>query len=136
MTKFLIDENVNQLAIRTVPTDGKGFDVLFPEEGQYKGAVDTAVLKIARTDQRVLVSQERDFGKFHLEPHELPAGAIWLRPLMISQRNVGELLAFLCRVLVRDFPTNPYDFGGKIIEVFPDQILVRSSDGTVSKHPI
>ncbi len=72
MSRFLIDENVNQRAIQSVPTESKGFDVLFPEQGSYKGADDTAVRKIAHAEQRVLVSQERDFGKVRLQPEDVP----------------------------------------------------------------
>jgi len=96
MTRFLIDENVNQRAIRMVPIQGKNFDILFPEQGSYKGAVDTAIVKRAIADSRVLVSQEKDFGKFQLEP----------------------------------------DFRHKIIEVFPEQVVIRTSSGTVDNFQI
>lgn len=119
-----------------VPIQGKNFDILFPEQGSYKGAVDTAIVKRAIADSRVLVSQEKDFGKFQLEPEDVPNGAIWLRPVRISQRKIGDLLAGLCRVLTREFPVNPYDFRNKIIEVFPEQVVIRTSSGTVDNFQI
>src|SRR6266478_3181399 len=92
MTSFLIDENMNQKAVRTVPTQDKGFDVLFPDQGGYTGASDKAVRDIATRDHRVLVSVERDFGQFGLKPEDMPDGAIWIRPTgRISQPNVGVL---------------------------------------------
>lgn len=129
MSRFLIDEDVNQQAVRSVPTDSKGFDVLFPEQGSYKGADDTAVRKIAIAQRRVLVSQERDFGKFQLQPEDVPDGAIWLRPGRISQRKIRELLTGLCNVLLNEFPSNPYDFRGKIVEVYADRVVIRASGG-------
>lgn len=132
MTRFLIDENVNQKAIRGVPIRGKNFDILFPEQGSFKGAVDAAVHKLAVAEQRVLVSGEKDFGRFKFEPQDVPEGAIWLRPPRTSQRKIGELLAGLCRVLVDQFPADPYNFHHKIVEVFADRIVIHGPDGTTT----
>jgi predicted nuclease of predicted toxin-antitoxin system len=131
MSRFLIDENVSQKAVRGVPTQNKGFDILFPETGGYKGSADYAVQKVAETQRRVLVSQEKDFGQFGLKPEDVPYGAIWLRPRRISQTRVGELFAGLCRVLTQNFPSHPYDFAGKIVEVHNDRIDVRTAGPSV-----
>ncbi len=136
MSRFLIDENVNQRAIISIPATSKGFDVLLPEEGTYKGAVDTAVQKIATAQERTLVSQERDFGKFHLRPGDIPDGAIWLRPTRISQRRITELLAGLCVVLLKEFPENPYDFRGKIVEVYTDRVVIHASGGQIATYGV
>jgi len=135
MTKFLIDENVNQKAVRTVPTKDKGFDVLFPEQGGYKRASDKAVRDIAAADHRVLISVERDFGQFGLKPDDVPDGAIWLRPGRISQKNVGVLLAGLCKVLDQNFSSDPYNFKGKILEVHEDRVDIRTVGG-VASYPV
>ncbi len=136
MSRFLIDENVNQRAIRSVPTSSKGFNVLYPEQGSYKGAEDAAVRKIASADQRVLVSQEKDFGKFQLQPEDLPAGAIWLRPGRISQRRISGLLAGLCRVLLSEFSNDPYDFRGKIVEVYVDRVVIYTAGGQSASYQV
>jgi predicted nuclease of predicted toxin-antitoxin system len=137
MTSFLIDENMNQKAVRTVPIEDKGFDVLFPEQGGYKGAADKAVRDIATTSHRVLVSVERDFGQFGLKPDDMPDGAIWIRPKgRISQTNVGVLFEGLCKVLVQNFSSDPYNFQGKILEVYPDRVDVRTVGGGVTSYPV
>jgi predicted nuclease of predicted toxin-antitoxin system len=136
MSRFLIDEDVNQKAVRSVPTQSKGFDVLFPEQGGYKGADDKAVRDIAAADQRVLVSVERDFGQFRLQPEDMPDGAIWIRPKRISQQRVGKLLMGLCGVLVTQFPDNPYDFGGKIVEVYEDRVDIRTVGDCKNSYPV
>jgi predicted nuclease of predicted toxin-antitoxin system len=136
MSRFLIDENVNQKAVRSVPSDDKGFDILFPEQAGYKGAGDPAILKVAKLEQRALVSSERDFGQFRLEPEDVPHGAIWLRPGRISQRQVGQLLAGLCRVLVQNFSSNPYNFSGKILEVYQDHVDIHTVGGVVNSYPV
>jgi|SRR5436309_3040971 len=137
MTKFLIDENMNQKAVRTVPIEGKGFDVLFPKQGGYKGASDKAVRDIATADHRVLVSVEKDFGQFGLKPGDMPDGAIWLRPKgRISQKNVGVLFEGLCKVLAQNFSSDPYNFKGKILEVYQDRVDVQMVGGGVTPYPV
>ena len=93
-------------------------------------------LFVRNSQQRVLVSQERDFGQFGLKPEDLPHGAIWLRPGRTSQRQSGELLSGLCRVLQQNFSSNPYDFAGKIVEVYPDHIDVRTAGDVTNSYPI
>ena len=137
MTSFLIDENMNQKAVRTVPTQDKGFDILYPEQGEYKGASDKAVRELATAGRRVLVSVERDFGRFGLKPEDMPNGAIWIRPTRrISQANVGVLFEGLCKVLVQNFSSDPYNFNGKILEVYPDRVDVRTVGGGVTSYPV
>ena len=64
MTKFLIDENMNQKGVRTVPTKDKDFDIVYPERGSYKGSADITVPEPANGQQRVLASKEKYFGFF------------------------------------------------------------------------
>ncbi len=136
MTKFLIDENMNQKGVRTVPTKDKDFDIVYPERGGYKGSADTAVQELANGQQRVLVSQEKDFGQFGLKPEDVPHGAIWLRPGRTSQRQTAKLLAGLCQVLQQNFSVNPYDFAGKIVEVYSDRVDVRRAGGVIDSYPV
>jgi predicted nuclease of predicted toxin-antitoxin system len=136
MSRFLIDEDVNQRAIRAVPAKGKGFDILVPEQGSYKGADDTAIRKIANAERRVLVSQERDFGRFQLQPEDVPEGAIWLRPGRISQRRIRQLLTGLCNVLLSEFPSTAYDFRGKIVEVYADCVVIHAAGGHSTSYRV
>jgi predicted nuclease of predicted toxin-antitoxin system len=135
MKKFLIDENVNQKPVKRVPARDKGFDIVYPESGGYKGELDPRVRELANSQERVLVSTEKDFGEFHLQPEDVPHGVIWLRPTRTSQQQVGELLTGLCQVLDRDFSSNPYDFAGKIVEVYQDRVEIRTAGG-VSSHAV
>lgn len=136
MSRFLIDENVNQENVRSLPARDKGLDIVYPKMGGYIGADDATVRRLADSQQRVLVSQERDFGQFGLKPENVPHGAIWLRPGRTSQRQTGELLAGLCRVLQQNFSSNPYDFAGKIVEVYPDHVDIRTAGGATSRYTI
>jgi len=134
MNRFLIDGDVNQRALRVIQAEAKGFDILLPEQGTYKDAEDTAIRKYAVAQGRVLVTRDKDFGINHLRPGDVPEGIILLRPLRTSQKRISDLLAGLCGVLVKLFPTNPYDFSGKIIEVFPDRVIIYSKDGGMTAH--
>jgi predicted nuclease of predicted toxin-antitoxin system len=123
---------VNQKGARTVPLRDKGFDVLYSQ----KGIADLSVRELANAQQRVLVSTEKDFGEFHLTPEDVPHGAIWLRPTRTSQRQTGELLAGLCRVLLQTFSANPYNFAGKIVEVYSDRIEIRTVGGVTNSYSV
>jgi predicted nuclease of predicted toxin-antitoxin system len=136
MIKFLVDACMNQKAVRSVPIQGKGFDIWFPEAGSYKSAVDSAIRKIAVEEDRVLVSVDKDFGINQLQPEDIPSGVIWFRLMRISQRRIGELIQSLCHVLTTECSSNPYDFRGKIVEVLPDRVVIHGLGGITTTHPI
>lgn len=128
MTKFLVDENINQKALSHVPTEKKGFDVLYPEKGSYKGALDPSIWKIAAVEDRVIVTCDRDFAKFGLRPDQFPSGVLWLRPPRHAQKRMKELLSRFCAFLLRTYPEAPYDFRGRIYEVHEDRVLIVGSE--------
>jgi len=118
MKTFLIDENVNQKAIRAIPAAQKGFDILFPESGGYKGVVDSALRARSVQEGRILVTCDRDFALSGLPLNKVPSGVLWIRPSpRVSQKSVGNLLLRFCEFLQRTFPANPYGFEGKIFEI-------------------
>ena len=133
MTRFLVDEDVNQKAVRIIPAREKGFDILYPEQG-FKGSGDTPVREIAISDGRVLVTCDRDFARYQLTPGQVPKGVIWIRPSpRISQKRVGELIAKFCEFTLRTFPDNPYDFDAKILEVSDSGVVIHTATG-VNTH--
>lgn len=133
MTRFLIDENVNQKAVRPIPAAQKGFDMLYPEQG-FKGLKDTPVREIAIRDDRVLVTCDRDFAKYQLSPGQFPKGVLWIRPGKLSQKRIGELVARFCEFTLRTFPDNPYNFDQKIIEISEGGVEIRSPS-RIETHP-
>jgi predicted nuclease of predicted toxin-antitoxin system len=130
MTRFLIDGDVNQKAVRKIPFQEKGFDVIFPEGGTYKAAKDSGIRDIAKQEGRVIVSGDKDFGKFNLRPEQVPFGVIVLRRTRTSQKGVPELLKRFCDFLTTTYPNNPYDFGERIIEVSDDNVIVTDRNGS------
>lgn len=135
MRRFLIDSDVNQKAIRTIPERQKGFDFLFPEPGSFKSAQDTPVRKIATTQGRVLVTGDKDFSQHNLKPHQVPSGVVWLRPPRAGQKQVAGLLERFCTFLKSTFPDDPYNFVGKIVEVSEHIVLITDAQG-ITHYPL
>lgn len=132
MTKFLLDENVNQKVVNAIPAQEKGFDILYPEQGTYKGALDPSVKKLAENQNRVLVTCDKDFNKFKFTPEQFPSGVVLLRPPRVSQKQVKELLERFCHFLQQTFPADPYNFSGKIIEVDENSIDIQGAQEDTS----
>lgn len=128
MTKFLIDEDVNQKAVRQVPAELKGFDVLFPE-GNFKGLPDASVRKLAAIQERVLVTCDREFSINGLQPKQYPHGVLWFRPPKHSQKRLHELIRRFCAFVVAQAPDSPYDFRGRIYEAHEDRVEISDAAG-------
>lgn len=128
MTRFLIDENVNQKALRAIPANEKGFDILFPDRAGILSQKDRPVRLCALDQQRTLVTGDSDFNKDQLLPRHFPFGVVWIRPVRTSQKLVGVLIERFCKLLVSKFPSDPYNFQNKIVEITDDQVLIVSED--------
>jgi len=126
MKKFLIDEDVNQKAVRPIPAAQKGFDILYPEGGKLKGAKDSIVRKQSVQEGRVLVTCDREFATLALPLDQLRNGVLWIRPPRISQRRVAELVRQFCGFLQRTFPADPYDFAGKLFEIHEGGVTITT----------
>jgi predicted nuclease of predicted toxin-antitoxin system len=134
MKKFLIDEDVNQKAIKPIPAAQKGFDILYPETGGFKGAKDSVVRKRAVSQGRVLVTCDGEFATFAPPLDLLPNGVLWIRPPRISQRKVTELLRHLCEFVQRTFPGDPYDFAGRMFEIHEGGVKVTTERGETTDY--
>ena len=88
MTRFLVDEDVNQKALRSIPARAKGFDVLTPEQGEFKGASDSELKGMAADRERVLVTCDRDFDMERTPLDHVPNGVLLIRPPRRSQKRV------------------------------------------------
>jgi len=74
--RFLADESVNMAIVRALRRDGH--DVLAVVEG-YAGAEDTDVAGMARADWRILLTQDRDFGRLVYALNQETSGVIYMR---------------------------------------------------------
>lgn len=134
MKKFLIDEDVNQKAVRPIPTAQKGFDILYPESGGFKGATDSVVRKHAVSEGRVLVTCDREFATLALPLDQLRNGVLWIRPPRISQRRVTELLRQFCDFVQKTFPAEPYDFAGRMFEIHEGGVKITTERGETADY--
>ena len=117
MTRFLVDECVNQKAVRAVPATSKGFDIAYPRQYSFSGAEDIPVAKLAQQLDRVLVTSDSDFFRLGFKPGDIPQGILWLHPLRSSKLAIHGLLQKFCRHRQEQFSADPYNFQGQMIEV-------------------
>jgi predicted nuclease of predicted toxin-antitoxin system len=77
MTRWIVNENVSRTVIRTLRE--RGHDVLSIKES-LRGASDTDILARAQAEERVVVTQDKDFGELAFR-FGLPAanGVVLLR---------------------------------------------------------
>jgi predicted nuclease of predicted toxin-antitoxin system len=134
MTKFLVDECVDQKPIRAIPTSSKGFEIAFPRDLSFSGAGDVSVAKLAQVEARVLVTSDSDFFRLHLKPGDVSQGVLWLHAKRSSKQAIGSLLKKFCRYRQERFSHDPYNFSGQMIEVREDGIQISSLVGT-EFHP-
>jgi len=58
--KFLIDENVGQSVIKYLKS--KGYDIIVATSGEFKGREDRFLLEYAFREDRVIITNDKDFG--------------------------------------------------------------------------
>ena len=135
MRKFLIDENMNQKAVRAIPTKQKGFDILYPELGGFKGSSDPIVRKRTVQEERVLVTCDRDFSAIGPPSDLLRNGVLWIRPSpRISQRRITDMLRQFCEFLQKTFPSDPYNFGGKLFEIHERGVQITTAQAVTTSY--
>lgn len=96
MAKFLANENVPADAIEAVRQ--RGVDPAWVKE-RAAGAADETVLAMSRSENRVLVTFDKDFGEMAFRKgHDASCGVILLRPRL---RSPEFLVNFLVAVLTK-----------------------------------
>ena len=97
MAKFLANENVPGAAVRAAQQ--AGVDLTWVSDFS-PGADDESVLAMARTDERIVVTFDKDFGELAFRKGVgASCGVILLRPRL---RSPDFLTQFLCAVLAHD----------------------------------
>jgi len=89
--KFLADENCEGPIVRALDT--AGYDVEWVREVQPK-ASDTAVIARAQREQRILLTNDKDFAQLVYLQRLTTSGVVLLRlPALRSQQKARRLLA-------------------------------------------
>jgi predicted nuclease of predicted toxin-antitoxin system len=93
MIRLLADENLSRATVEKLRT--AGFDVAFIMEDA-RGAPDVEVLRIAKEQDRVLVTQDRDFGELiYRDLAPVPPGVLFLRLLGSPEAPANVLINLL-----------------------------------------
>ncbi len=76
MLKFLIDESSGGKLAKALKENG--YDAVYLGD-YYPGAIDEDILKKAKNDERVIITNDKDFGDLILRQGKLSNGVILLR---------------------------------------------------------
>lgn len=111
-----VDPRVSQFLAET------GFDVLQVRQAGWQGVSDIDILRGAFADDRVVLTQDADFGRFAIQEldqhHERVTGVVYLRP---AHRDASFTIGTLQTVLQRDPELEP-----------PFVMIARRRDGQVA----
>lgn len=110
--KFLVDESTGIKLAKLLATK---YDVLFVGD-ILKGAKDEEVLKFAEGEGRILITDDKDFGRLVLMLGKPTSGVIFLRT---STTNAEKRFKILLEVL------STLDARGKFIVVRENRVRIR-----------
>lgn len=90
---FLADESVDMAVVRSLRSDG--FDVRSVSE-DLPGIPDEEVAALAREDDRVLLTEDRDFGRIFYAQWQESAGVIYMRyPMRARHEFANDVVSFV-----------------------------------------
>lgn len=113
--RILADESVDGPLVAGLRT--LGHDVVWAAE-QSRGASDEALVTLARDDNRVIITSDRDFGELVFRRGARPPGVVLLR---IRSRSASALL----RAFQEHWPTVEARLPGHFIVFSRGRIRVR-----------
>ena len=113
--RFLADENVSRLVVERLRA--AGFDVASVQETT-PGAPDKDILDAADSDDRVLVTEDRDFGELVVRQRLKVRGVILLELDRVPSAAEAELVADIVRIHANKLT-------GNLVVVEPARIRVR-----------
>lgn len=76
--RFLADESCDFVVVRALR--GKGYDVLAVSEYRRR-SVDSELIEQAHRENRILLTEDKDFGWLVFASHSVSAGVNWKMPL-------------------------------------------------------
>jgi predicted nuclease of predicted toxin-antitoxin system len=134
MTKFLVDECVDQKPIRTIPVLSKGFEIYFPREFSFSGAADISVAALAKRENSVLVTCDSDFFRLHLNPGDISQGVLWFHPPRSSKRAIKSLMEKFCKFRRENFVGQEYAFIDQLVEITEKGVSITTRSGITFHH--
>jgi predicted nuclease of predicted toxin-antitoxin system len=119
VTRFLADENVSRLVVERLRA--AGFDVASVRETT-PGASDKDILDAADSDDRVLITEDRDFGELVVRQRLKVRGVILLELDRLPSAAEAELVAEIVRI-------HESKLTGNLLVVEPARVRVRPCRG-------
>jgi predicted nuclease of predicted toxin-antitoxin system len=113
--RFLADENVSRLVVERLRA--AGFDVSSVRETT-PGAPDKDILDAADSDDRVLITEDRDFGELVVRQRLKVRGIILLELDRLPSAAEAELVAEIVRI-------HASKLTGNLLVVEPARVRVR-----------
>lgn len=93
--KLLLDENIGYLAVLNLRKDGYDVASILEES---PGATDQEVIRRARSEERIIVTLDKDFGVLVYRDSSKHVGVLLLRIKKESAENISMIIS---KVLVR-----------------------------------
>lgn len=116
--RLLADENIQPKAISFLRDNG--LDVLSVDEADLMGAADLSILDYAVNNNRIIITQDSDFGTAMYRLGVRNTGIVFLRPGHVNSLQVISMLGAL--LLTNDFPDIPFV---AVVELLPTRIKLR-----------
>lgn len=92
--KFLADENIESRLVQKLQDDG--YDVTWVRK-LYPGRSDLTVFKIAQSQHRILLTNDKDFGEICFLQKKIPEGIILIRTNSEDSSFKAKLLSDFIR---------------------------------------
>ncbi len=116
MTSILADENIPRATIRLLRE--AGFNVRSAAE-EMPGAPDTDILDLARSEERLLLTSDRDFGELiYYRRHKAPPAVVYLRFVPVTPDEAALIFLNLLQL-------GEIDLAGRFTIVTRDQVRQR-----------
>jgi predicted nuclease of predicted toxin-antitoxin system len=116
MHRFLADESCDFAAVRALRAEG--FDVLAVAEAM-PGAEDKQVIEHALQGARILLTEDKDFGRLVYAAGHRASGVILIRYTAAARATLGARIAALVRDHAARLP-------GSFVVLQPDRIRIAS----------
>jgi len=113
--RFLADENIASIVVRRLCA--AGHDVVAIAETA-PGASDDQVLAIAVADQRILITEDRDFGELVVRQRMRVGGVVLLELDPLSNEAVAARVAEVVS-------SQAVKFSGSLVVIEPGRVRIR-----------
>ena len=113
--KFLADESCDFLIVRTLRL--ADYDVISVAES-YPSSSDQKVLRYAKTEKRILLTEDKDFGEWVFAHGESVSGVVLIRFPANARRQLGKEIKDLVDI-------HGFDLIGNFVVLEPGRARIR-----------